>query len=58
MSVFNQSFVLADETNPKNSKNQQLSDIRKDEKLSASQQKKIDKDFVNSGWQKERTADG
>lgn len=38
LSTFNQSFVSADETNPKNNEQQQLSDITKGERLSASQQ--------------------
>lgn len=54
LSTFNQSFVSADETNPKNNEQQQLSDIMKGERLSASQQKEIDKDFVESGWQKKK----
>lgn len=56
--TFNQSFVSADETNPKNNEQHQLSDITKGERLSASQQKEIDKDFVESGWQKKKTVDG
>ncbi len=39
--TFNQSFVSADETNPKNNEQHQLSDITKGERLSASQQKEI-----------------
>lgn len=58
LSTFNQFFVSADETNPKNNEQQQLSDVTKGERLSASQQKEIDKDFVESGWQKKKTVDG
>lgn len=56
LSTFNQSFVSADGTNPKNNEQQQLSDITKGERLSASQQKEIDKDFVESGWQKKKNS--
>ena len=52
LSTFNQSFVSADETNPKNNEQQQLSDVTKGERLSASQQKEIDKDQNHLGLRK------